>query len=722
MSAGSVFVDSHEVALGHRIGKGGEGEVFVAAGETNLAIKLYTVRDKATREPKIVAMIRAGLAKKSPLTAFPIALVRRKNGDFAGFTMRLVPEHKPLHDLYSPGSRKHNFPQADFRFLVRAAANIARAVASVHHAGCVIGDINHSSILISKKATVALIDADSFQIVDGAQKFRCLVGVPEYTPPELQGLRLSEVVRTSNHDAFGLAIVIFQLIFMGRHPFVGSVRRGEIPPLHEAIRDYRYVYSADHNVGMDQPPGTPSVPRFSPEMAQSFDKAFLRSHSIQRPSAMDWVRTLDGFEKSLVQCVQNDLHYYPGSAPDCPWCVMEERLGSVLFVPFVPAARLVTEPFDPGADGFNLDMVWARISGAADMKAVAEIVPRLNPVSVQPTKEASRSKLSPIFWGRIGAVALAALLVYAAPEAWIVWVPLALFGAFAGRGRTLTKGNAKAFVDRYIELQRRWNAELANWRARCGCKEILELRASLESAKNEYRSLADKERREIAFYNSIRENRQRLNFLDGFLIQNANLKGIGPARLATLASYGVESAAHVTTEKLDGVPGFGPVFISILVTWRAHLESRFVFRQQPTESDIQDLARIRSAIRVKGSELRKRLLAGAQNLGILNARLKTASSLDDPLIIHLHQEIEQAKCDLSALNVPFPDVPLSQSVTSTPTPSAQSSVQPGGHAGNNVTCPKCGSKMVRRVAGRGPNAGKPFWGCSRFPVCRGTRN
>jgi hypothetical protein len=36
-------------------------------------------------------------------------------------------------------------------------------------------------------------------------------------------------------------------------------------------------------------------------------------------------------------------------------------------------------------------------------------------------------------------------------------------------------------------------------------------------------------------------------------------------------------------------------------------------------------------------------------------------------------------------------------------------------------CPICGSRMVVRVAGRGKNRGKSFFGCSRFPMCRGTR-
>ena len=37
------------------------------------------------------------------------------------------------------------------------------------------------------------------------------------------------------------------------------------------------------------------------------------------------------------------------------------------------------------------------------------------------------------------------------------------------------------------------------------------------------------------------------------------------------------------------------------------------------------------------------------------------------------------------------------------------------------TCPLCGGSMVRRTARSGSNAGGQFWGCTRFPECRGTR-
>ena len=36
------------------------------------------------------------------------------------------------------------------------------------------------------------------------------------------------------------------------------------------------------------------------------------------------------------------------------------------------------------------------------------------------------------------------------------------------------------------------------------------------------------------------------------------------------------------------------------------------------------------------------------------------------------------------------------------------------------SCPACSSVMVRRTAQRGARAGHEFWGCSRYPACRGT--
>ena len=35
-------------------------------------------------------------------------------------------------------------------------------------------------------------------------------------------------------------------------------------------------------------------------------------------------------------------------------------------------------------------------------------------------------------------------------------------------------------------------------------------------------------------------------------------------------------------------------------------------------------------------------------------------------------------------------------------------------------CPRCQALMVLRTAKSGPNAGQQFWGCTRYPECKGT--
>ncbi len=41
-------------------------------------------------------------------------------------------------------------------------------------------------------------------------------------------------------------------------------------------------------------------------------------------------------------------------------------------------------------------------------------------------------------------------------------------------------------------------------------------------------------------------------------------------------------------------------------------------------------------------------------------------------------------------------------------------------ADENPTCPRCASPMVKRTAKSGALAGQAFFGCSRYPACKGT--
>jgi restriction system protein len=53
------------------------------------------------------------------------------------------------------------------------------------------------------------------------------------------------------------------------------------------------------------------------------------------------------------------------------------------------------------------------------------------------------------------------------------------------------------------------------------------------------------------------------------------------------------------------------------------------------------------------------------------------------------------------------------------TTATQSTPQYAPTSTTNPVCPKCGASMIKRTAKQGANAGNMFWGCSKYPQCRG---
>src|SRR5262249_62252606 len=79
-------------------------------------------------------------------TAWPSGIIMADGHTPHGLLMPKVAGCKDIHKLYSPKSRKTEFPAADFRFLLSVAANVARAFGVLHQNQCVIGDVHPGRI------------------------------------------------------------------------------------------------------------------------------------------------------------------------------------------------------------------------------------------------------------------------------------------------------------------------------------------------------------------------------------------------------------------------------------------------------------------------------------------------------------------------------------------------------------------------------------------------
>src|SRR5262245_44551576 len=341
------------VRLGRRIGTGAEGEVYEIQDKNDLVAKVYHEPPPPERAEKLVALSRLGNERLFNLSAWPVSTLRdAPDGDVVGFMMKKISQAEEVHALHSPKSRLQKFPEASWAFLIYVAANVARAMAAVHEHGLVIGDLNPKNILVTRKATVYLLDVDSFQVSADGKTYRCEGGFPEYTPPELQGVAFRDVDRAQEHDCFGLAVVIFQLLFMGRHPYSGRYLGAGEMPLERAIGERRFAYGADAEARkMRQPPGTLALDSMPPPLVDLFHRAFLAT---DRPRPREWIEHLDSLAKSLKKCDSHSGHYYYRELRDCPWCGIESQARVRLFNILLPGE-------DSRRGHFRLDEIWREI-------------------------------------------------------------------------------------------------------------------------------------------------------------------------------------------------------------------------------------------------------------------------------------------------------------------------------------------------------------------------
>jgi DNA-binding helix-hairpin-helix protein with protein kinase domain len=583
------------VHLGPELGKGGEGSVFEVAEASELVAKIYHQPIDARKADKLAAMVRQQGPGLLEVAAWPVGtLSRAPRGSAVGLLMPRVSGFKPVHLLYGPKSRLAEFPQATWSFLVHAACNVARALAVVHAGGNVVGDINHGNLLVSSRAMIKLIDCDSFQIEADRRRFLCEVGVPTHTPPELQGLNLRTVPRTPNHDAFGLAVMLFQLLFLGRHPFSGTFLRPGDMPLEQAIRELRFAYGSQAEARqMRQPPRTPPLAIASPPVATLFERAFS-PHGMRdggRPRPGEWIAALENLR--LRACARRPVHTYAATLDACPWCPIEITTGTALFK--APGAvRAVVDAFDVAA-------VWERILAVHAPGAASLPEDRLSPQLFSRIQgQAWKRSWICLFLALIGLVGSTA-----ARNGGEVLLALGLTFAMSLLGLpfwTAARAAGKA-QDQLDELKRLWGHQPDG-------SSFQALLQHLDQVTRSYLDLPAVQQRRLAELGEGLRKRQLERYLDLHRIDGS---GLEPAVLATLQSYGIETAADAVAVSLVKVPGLDPALADQLQAWRRQLENAFQF-DAGRGIDSDDLIALHDAMDEVRKDFEQELLAGPEQL------------------------------------------------------------------------------------------------------------
>ena len=376
--------------LGDAIASGGEGSIHNVVGHPEWVAKIYTVINKSSDaenlELKVAYMVShkpeigANLPDlEHPYWTWPLEPLF-SNDTFVGYIMPKL-----------SGNKGEEFLQLtagfDWKTRLVACRNLTALIQATHEAGYIVGDLNPRNLFFSVSKTSSrdmlnaalssLTDTDSFQVGgvnQGEVLFACKVQNPEYSAPELIESLVRQ--RTVEQDYFTLAIVLFQILSLGVHPFSGTVAGSANQEIRLNIMKGRNVlFSKD----IKAPKAMIPLEIFPPEMIVLFERTFRKGHTLtkSRASTQDWLKMFDELiAGKLLVCNQNQRHVYSQHLANCPWCDYAKRLN---FDPFQPTMARLSRPLAPKIIG--------------DVPLVNQAEPPLSPQTQTPETASSTNTL-----------------------------------------------------------------------------------------------------------------------------------------------------------------------------------------------------------------------------------------------------------------------------------------------------------------------------------------
>jgi DNA-binding helix-hairpin-helix protein with protein kinase domain len=381
MTGLGILLDGDAVTLADRPLKGGgQAAVYPVLAHNGTVVKLYREPPGAAQERRLERMLtmaplggRPMHQTQPPELAWPTALARGLDGEFLGYAMPRFgePEHVQLVGLFTRSLRLRLFPgRGDWKFLLGVGWNLAFMTARMHHEGLVIGDFSSNNVVVDRAGFVTFLDCDSIAFTDQAtgEYFPCLMHTADYSSPERQ----RGGPATPESDNFALAVLIFQLLTGGNHPFGGVPRESDS---ETTVKD-NIAASCSYVVR----PESVVVPRtvvdplvLPPALLGLARRAFGPGvdDPTGRPTAQEWLQALDAERAHVRICAARPLHTYGSHLNACPWCARAATTGQDLFN--MPPPRDPTVP-PPGAQSMPTRVGTTRSSQGSRQAVIAAVV------------------------------------------------------------------------------------------------------------------------------------------------------------------------------------------------------------------------------------------------------------------------------------------------------------------------------------------------------------
>ena len=270
-----------------------------------------------------------------------------------------------------------------------------------------------------------------------------------------------------------------------------------------------------------------------------------------------------------------------------------------------------------------------------------ELIPRATPDRL-PTPT-----IPAIAWGTAGLAAL--VLAVAAPQLlWLILLVAAAVGVWQvsyGRPRRAELKARRAELSAATETYAALLAEAD----RLGPAGFDAVKAQLHRLTVEYEAeLPQREQAALTAFRRADEQHQLQRQMASIAIQDAAVVGLGPARKATLAQHGILTAAQVTRERVQGLPGFGPGLTASLLTWREFCVRTFRYDERDPVT-VRERDRVIQPYRDRRREIEFRLGQGRDELRRLSSLSSEERGLLAEQLAAASRALAQAQLNLASL-------------------------------------------------------------------------
>jgi serine/threonine protein kinase len=249
-----------------------------------------------------------------------------------------------LSEVCVPGVRRRALPAFTYKDLHKTAASLSAEVGKLHQKGWVIGDLSGSGVCVADRFVISFVDDDLQNRDPRVQKVpQSRIWRGEYMAPEGQWDSASGRPRIS-HDTFALAVILFQLLMEGQHPFSGRFTgSGEDPSIEKRIASGLFPYCRNRRVAISAVKGAPAFSSIHPKLQDLFVRCFEQGQFDPdvRPKAKEWVSALEAAEQALIQCAGSSQHWFGSHLAECPWCAHVRQFGKDPF-PLLESANIST--------------------------------------------------------------------------------------------------------------------------------------------------------------------------------------------------------------------------------------------------------------------------------------------------------------------------------------------------------------------------------------------